>query len=70
MQDKDISYSDIPETTSEFWDDAEIVVPPPKVHLSVRFDSDVVDFFRDDGAGYQTRMNAVLRSYMNKCQRK
>jgi uncharacterized protein (DUF4415 family) len=36
----------------------------PKRLVSVRLDADVLDFFRADGRGYQTRMNAVLRAYM------
>ena len=40
------------------------VVPPKKRAISIRLDEDVLDFFRDGGAGYQRRMNAVLRSYM------
>jgi uncharacterized protein (DUF4415 family) len=42
------------------------VVPPPSVtkeQLTVRFDHDMVAWFRQQGRGYQTRMNAVLRSY-------
>ncbi len=35
-----------------------------KVAISVRLDEDVLAFFRAEGRGYQTRMNAVLRSYM------
>jgi uncharacterized protein (DUF4415 family) len=41
-------------------------VPQPAVakeQLTVRFDRDLVQWFRRQGRGYQTRMNAVLRSY-------
>jgi len=37
---------------------------PKKVLLSLRVDADVVDWFRSQGAGYQSRMNALLRAYM------
>lgn len=37
---------------------------PRKVLLSLRIDSDVIDWFRQQGAGYQSRMNALLRAYM------
>ena len=47
----------------DFWDDA-VVTPPPKRAISLRFDQDVLDWFRAGGPRYQTRMNAVLRSYM------
>ena len=46
------------------WSRAEIVVPPRKVPVSIRLDTDVLDYFKHDGAGYQSRINAVLRSYM------
>ena len=46
------------------WSDAVLVVPPKKNAISIRIDSDVLDFFKEQGAGYQRRMNAVLRSYM------
>ncbi|MBX9878044.1 MAG: BrnA antitoxin family protein [Candidatus Obscuribacterales bacterium] len=66
MTDDDIDYSDIPATDEEFWADAELIVPENKVALGVRFDRDVVDWFKKQGPGYQTRMNAVLRLYMQR----
>ncbi len=36
----------------------------PKKQVTVRFDQDVIDWFKAQGKGYQTRMNAVLREYM------
>ena len=45
------------------WSRVEVVVPEPKRLISLRLDADVVDFFRKQGKGYQTRMNAVLRAY-------
>jgi uncharacterized protein (DUF4415 family) len=36
----------------------------PKQQLTVRLDKDVIDWFRSQGSGYQTRRNAVLRSYV------
>ncbi len=44
---------------------AEAVMPVRKRLVSVRLDEDVIDWFKGQGAGYQTRMNAVLRSFMN-----
>ena len=46
------------------WSDAVLVIPPKKQAISIRVDEDVLDFFKKEGAGYQRRMNAVLRSYM------
>jgi uncharacterized protein (DUF4415 family) len=56
------------EETPEFevdWSTARIVEPEPKRAISLRLDPDVLDFFKSEGKGYQTRMNAVLRAYMN-----
>jgi uncharacterized protein (DUF4415 family) len=38
-------------------------VVPPKASISLRVDADVLDWFRATGAGYQSRMNAVLRAF-------
>ena len=38
--------------------------PASKKQITLRLDPDVIDFFKAGGPGYQTRMNAVLRSYM------
>lgn len=48
------------------WDEAdiEIVEPVIKTAVSIRLDSDVIEFFKDAGKGYQTRINQILRSYM------
>ena len=46
------------------WSDAVLVIPPKKKAISIRVDEDVLDYFKTDGAGYQRRINAVLRSYM------
>src|SRR3984893_15678237 len=47
------------------WSKAVLVIPPKKTAISIRVDEDVLDYFRKEGAGYQRRMNAVLRSYMD-----
>ena len=44
--------------------DVELVEPIVKKPVSIRLDSDVIDFFKDAGKGYQTRINQILRSYM------
>ena len=46
------------------WSDAVLVIPTKKKAISIRVDEDVLDFFKREGEGYQRRMNAVLRSYM------
>jgi uncharacterized protein (DUF4415 family) len=46
------------------WDRVSIELPKPKADLHMRVDRDVLDWFKQHGKGYQTRINAVLRSYM------
>ncbi len=51
---------------AEFWQLARVVMPPPgKAAVSLRVDRDVLDWFRSQGRGHLSRMNAVLRSYMD-----
>ncbi len=53
------------------WSNAVLVMPVKKKAISIRVDEDVLDFFKNEGEGYQRRMNAVLRSYMQqKAKRK
>jgi len=61
--------SDDAENTDLDWSKAQIVMPEHKQHINLRIDADVLRFFKDEGKGYQTRMNAVLRSYMQSHQR-
>ena len=49
----------------DFWDSAVLVEPVRKQAVSLRIDEDVLAWFRERGPRYQSRMNAVLRSYMN-----
>lgn len=64
------SDPDNPPTTLADWQDAIVVVPGGKGLLSLRIDNDIVKWFKSKGPGYQTRMNAVLRSYMEAKRRK
>ncbi len=64
LPDDQIDYSDIPELDDDFWENAKIVAPPGKERITFRVDREVLEFFRKDGPGYQTRMNAVLRSFV------
>lgn len=50
----------------DFWVDAVPVLPAAKIPISLRVDADVLEFFRETGPRYQSRMNAVLRSYMER----
>jgi uncharacterized protein (DUF4415 family) len=42
-----------------------VVFPPGKTSVHLRLDSDVVEWFRSRGKGHLTRMNAVLRAYVD-----
>jgi len=52
------------------WGEAVLVIPPKKKAISIRLDEDVLDYFKREGSGYQRRMNAVLRSYMQQKRKK
>ena len=47
-----------------FWDKAKLLVPERKQQITLRLDPDVIRFFKRSGKGYQSRMGAVLRSYV------
>ena len=49
---------------AEFWKSARVVTPAGKTSVHLRLDSDVVEWFRARGKGHLTRMNAVLRAYV------
>ncbi len=57
--------ADAQPTDAAFWADAALAMPEPKVPLSLRLDRDVLDWFKAQGRGYQTRINTVLRAYMS-----
>ena len=59
------SIANDPDWSDDFnWSEAVVVIPPRKKAISIRVDEDVLDYFKHEGAGYQRRMNAVLRSYV------
>ncbi len=62
----DPDFKDVPR---DWYKDAEAVMPTQKKLLSLRLDADVVDWFKQRGPGYQTRMNAVLRAFMQQKKR-
>jgi uncharacterized protein (DUF4415 family) len=45
------------------WLTTELPQPRAKAHMTLRLDADVLDWFRKQGRGYQTRINAILRRY-------
>ena len=62
--DAGIDYSDIPKLGPDFWREAVLRMPTKKASVTLRLDQDVLQWFRRPGRGYQTRINAVLRSYV------
>jgi len=62
--DADINTDDIPELDDLFWRNAKLVHPVPKKQTTIRFDQDILEWFQAQGKGYQSRMNAVLRAYV------
>jgi uncharacterized protein (DUF4415 family) len=55
--------SDAHPTDDAFWKDAKVVMPSRKAVVTMRLDADLLEWFRQQ-RGYQTRINAILRSYM------
>ena len=65
LPDEAIDVSDIPEISDNAeWALAEPLGSGAKRLVSIRLDESVIDYFKSGGAGYQTRINAVLRQYM------
>lgn len=64
MKDEDIDFSDCPEMDEEFLKNAKIIMPVKKETVTMRLDKEVLEWFRSQGKGYQTRINALLRTYM------
>jgi uncharacterized protein (DUF4415 family) len=53
-----------PIASADWFRRAKIVLPEPKKAVSIRLDRDVTEWFQRQGKGYQTRINAVLRAYV------
>jgi len=67
MTEEEIMRTSPPELANlppDFWESAVVVPPISKEPISLRVDDDVLQWFRKGGRRYQSRMNAVLRSYM------
>lgn len=64
----DIDFSDLPATTEKDWRDAVRgkFYRPIKQQLTVRIDVDVIDWLKQQGTDYQSRLNAILRDAMLK----
>ena len=64
IKERDIDYSGIPPLDSSFFTKALADWPPAKKTVTIRLDEDVLDWFKTKGKGYQTRINRLLRRYM------
>ncbi len=63
MKDEDVDLSDIPELDDDFFKNAVLDLPKPKATVTLRVDSDVIEWYRAKGKGYQTLINAVLKGW-------
>jgi uncharacterized protein (DUF4415 family) len=64
VKDEDIDTSDIPEIDEEWFKRAKLVMPQNKESITLRLDKSVLDYFKAQGKGYQTRINALLKTYV------
>ncbi len=64
MPDEQIDYSDAPYLPDAVWMKAAEQLPRTKKQITLRIDAEVLEFFKHTGKRYQSRMNAVLRSYV------
>lgn len=68
MNDRDVQKAveadpEIRPTDASFWKDAKVILPQAKQTITIRLDADLLRWLRQQ-KGYQTRINAVLRTYM------
>lgn len=64
MPDSNIDFSDVPELGRNFFSRAKVRMPKRKKAVSLRLDPDVLDWFKHEEKQYQTKINAVLRAYV------
>ncbi len=69
LKDEEIDYSDIAALDDSFFTKETVELPKPKDVVTIRVDHDVLEWFKHQGKGYQTRMNAVLKSYVTAHQK-
>ena len=63
VNDDEIDFSDVPELDEAFWKKARLVEPDRTQPVTLRVKKSVLDAYKAQGKGYQSRMNAVLESY-------
>jgi uncharacterized protein (DUF4415 family) len=64
MKDSEIDTSDIPSLDKAFFKNAKLRLPESKSLITIRIDSDVLKWLKSQGRGYQTKINAILKTYM------
>ncbi|MBR5941020.1 MAG: BrnA antitoxin family protein [Neisseriaceae bacterium] len=64
MPDENVDFSDIAYNPNAKWVKSVDFNTKQKQQVTLRIDKDVLDFFKKTGKGYQTRLNSVLRTYM------
>ena len=66
LPDEEIDFSDIPKLGEAFWGNAIVMQPGDweKPRITIRLDADIIDYFKSQGRDWPTRMNAVLRTYV------
>ena len=64
MKDQDIDFTDIPPLEPHFFKNAKLRLPQPKSTITMRLDPDILEWLKERGKGYQTRINAILRMYI------
>ena len=67
--DAQIDYSDIPELDDAFWRNARLMEPDRTQTITLRVKKSVLETYKAQGKGYQTRMNAVLETYARALQK-
>ncbi|MEI6634347.1 MAG: BrnA antitoxin family protein [Chlamydiota bacterium] len=64
MPDSEIDFSEVPKMGTSFFRRAKLRMPKRKTSVSIRLDADVLNWFKRKGRGYQTRINAILRAFV------
>ena len=59
-----------PEEGEWDWANASLELPKPKIGVHIKLDADIIAFFKKEGGGYQTRINAALESYVKHAAKK
>jgi uncharacterized protein (DUF4415 family) len=70
LDDRAIDYSETPELDNVFFEKAVLKMPEPKTLVTIRLDRDILEWFKKQGPKYQTRINALLRAYVEAKKRK